>query len=99
MRDSRAAIADSRNGNNMAAFFVRFNTLNDHIIKKEGTMKYLLKKRVVAAAFAASMLMGYGSAHAESYSFIDLGNLSRALSTNYTLQMPENKAFGINDSG
>jgi probable HAF family extracellular repeat protein len=71
-----------------------------HINKKEGIMKKLFKKGVVAAACVAGMLAGYSTAHAESYSFTNLGDISRALyGTSYTLQQPENKAFGINDSG
>jgi probable HAF family extracellular repeat protein len=63
-------------------------------------MKKLFKKGVVAAACIAGMLAGHGSAHAESYNAIDLGAISQSLFGNYTLGgMPDNKAFGINDSG
>jgi probable HAF family extracellular repeat protein len=61
-------------------------------------MKNILKKGIVAVAFASSIFAADGPAHA-AYTVTDLGTISRSLYTNYTLQMPENRAFGINDSG
>jgi len=67
-------------------------------------MKSFLKRGFVAFAFAALVLAANRPANAAPYSYTltDLGSLSRALYTTDTVykpQMPENRAFGINDSG
>jgi probable HAF family extracellular repeat protein len=65
-------------------------------------MKKLLKKGFVAAACAATMLAGFGSANAADYTFIDLYETSSLLD-GYAYELGrgqyENKAMGVNDAG
>jgi probable HAF family extracellular repeat protein len=65
-------------------------------------MKKMLKKGFVAAACAATMLAGFGSAHAADYDYIDLYEPA-ALVSDYTyetrLNPQPNRAMGINDDG
>jgi probable HAF family extracellular repeat protein len=64
-------------------------------------MKSIWKMLITAVAFAALILAANSPARAASYNLTDLGGLSLNLfaSTGYTAFLPENKAFGINDTG
>jgi len=63
-------------------------------------MKTAWKIGCTAVLCASSLVVANAPAQAYDYTATNLGELSRALwGTKYTIQMPENKAYDINDNG
>jgi len=66
-------------------------------------MKKLFRKGIVAAACAATVIAGYGSAYAAGYTITDFYTMSTAVAPDYsyvpTSGKPTNRAYGVNDNG